>query len=861
MKDKILNMNLEEIMSDRFGRYAKFIIQERALPDARDGLKPVQRRILYSMYKDGNTSEKKYRKSAKTVGNVLGNYHPHGDSSVYDAMVRMSQDFKLNHLLIDMQGNNGSIDGDPAAAMRYTEARLSKLVNELVRDIDKDTVQFSPNYDDTTLEPTVLPARYPNLLVNGASGISAGYATDIPPHNLEEVIDATIKRIDSPNCRIETILDIVKGPDFPTGAIVQGKKGIEKALRTGSGSVIVKSRIQEEKIRGGKIQFVVTEIPYEVNKANLCKKIDEIRFDKKIEGISEVRDESDRTGLRIVIELKKDAHKDNVINYLLKNTNLQKNYSYNMVSIINRRPVLNGILPLIDTYIEHQISVISRRSNYMLHKLSKRIHIVEGLIKALSILDEVIKVIRGSKDKKDAKNNLCAKFEFTPEQAEAIVILQLYRLTNTDINLLVEEQNNLKSEIEHLKEILSSDKLLRSEVKKDLRDIKKLYQVNRRTAIEDEITDIVIDEDAMIVKEDVVLAISKHGYIKRSSMRSYNSSNGVIPPVKEGDCIIGQLNVNTKQTLLLFTNLGNYMYIPVNEIPELKWKDLGKHVSNLRSTSQGEFLVGYDVVNDFNLDRQYALFTRDGMAKRTNLSDYKVQRYSKPITAMKLKNDDEVVSIFSCNGDEDVVLVSQNGFALRYNLEEVSLIGLRTAGVKSMNLKDDNVISASLVDGNDYLVITTDNGRVLRIKLENIQPLTRAKKGSKILKDFKSNPDSINFATSVNRKDQFEINESLVSCLDIKLCQPNSTGQVLSKAGITNVCKIYQMTKVEDSKKVAKKEVVKPTASKKETVKVSSSTSKEKKEVKKELVNNQSQKDQDDNVQLELAIDDFIDEL
>jgi len=850
MQEKILNMTLEDIMSDRFGRYSKFIIQERALPDARDGLKPVQRRILYSMYKDGNTFEKAYRKSAKTVGNVLGNYHPHGDSSVYDAMVRMSQDFKLNHLLVDMQGNNGSIDGDPAAAMRYTEARLSKLVSELVRDIDKDTVVFAPNYDDTTLEPTVLPSRYPNLLVNGSSGISAGYATDIPPHNLEEVIDATIKRIDSPNCRIETILDIVKGPDFPTGGIVQGKKGISDALRTGKGKVVVKSKIEEEKLRGGRIAFVITEIPYEVNKANLCKKIDEIRFHKKIDGISEVRDESDRKGLRVVIELKKDAHKDNVINYLLKNTDLQRNYNYNMVSIINKRPVLNGILGLLDTYIEHQISVVTRKSNYMLHKLTKRVHIVEGLIKALSILDEVIATIRGSKDKKDAKLNLCEKYGFTIEQAEAIVILQLYRLTNTDVNLLVEEQNTLTEEIQRLKEILSSDKLLRNEVKSDLREIRNNYKKPRNSQIEDEVSEIVIDEDALIAKEDVAISISRHGYVKRSSMRSFKSSDGVIPPTKDDDYIIGQLLVNTKQTLLLFTSLGNYLYIPINDVPEAKWKDLGTHVSNLRSTKQGEYLVGFDVVNHFNEDKEYALFTKNGMAKRTKLSDYQVQRYSKGICCMKLKADDEVVSVFESTEDDDVLLVSKNGFHLRYGLNEVSVIGLRTAGVKSMNLKDDEVISASIINGHDFLMLTSENGRAMRIKLDTIAKLSRAKKGTKVIKDFKSNPNQINFAITVKRNAKLVIDEEHISVLDVKLCQLNSTGQVYSKTQIENVHQVFEIQEVKDAPKKPKASQASKTVAPKKVTESKSGTDQE-----------NSVNEDDENVQLKLAIDDFIDEL
>ncbi len=507
--EKFRDLPLEEVIGDRFGRYSKYIIQERALPDARDGLKPVQRRILYAMYAEGNTHEKGFRKSAKTVGNVIGNYHPHGDSSVYEAMVRMSQDWKVRNVLIQMHGNNGSNDGDPPAAMRYTEARLSAISAELLRDIEKNTVEFIPNFDDTSKEPTVLPSMFPNLLVNGSTGISAGYATDIPPHSLDEIIDGVFMRLDNPECTVEELMTVIKGPDFPTGGIIQGVEGILKAYKTGKGKIIVRGKTEIETIRGGKQQIVVTEIPFEVNKANMVKRIDELRIDRKVEGISEVRDETDRTGLRIVIELKKDADANGVLNYLFKNTDLQITYNFNMVAIHNKRPKQMGLTELLDAYIAHQREVVTRRSQFDLEKARDRQHIVEGLIKALSILDEVIATIRASKDKRDAKNNLIERFAFTEAQSEAIVSLQLYRLTNTDVTALQAEQEELANKIAELEAILASEKKLLSVIKKELKDVKKRFADGRRTKIEEEIEEIKINLEVLIASEDVIVTVTK----------------------------------------------------------------------------------------------------------------------------------------------------------------------------------------------------------------------------------------------------------------------------------------------------------------------------------------------------------------
>ena len=781
---KIIDYPLEDIMGDRFGRYAKSIIQDRAIPDVRDGLKPVQRRILYGMYKDRNTFDKPYRKSAKTVGAIIGNYHPHGESSVYDAMVRMSQWWKQNSIYVDMHGNNGSMDGDSAAAMRYTEARLSKISNELLKDIDKDTVLWTPTFDDTDVEPTVLPAKFPNLLVNGSSGISAGYATNIPTHNLGEIIDATVKRIESSNCRLDTILDIVKGPDFPTGGIVEGKSGIVDAFNTGRGRIIVKSKIEFVKEKG-KEQIIVTEIPFEVNKANLVKRIDEIRIDKKIDGILEVRDESDREGLRIAIDLKKDASKDLILNYLLKNSELQISYNYNMVAIVNRRPMTLGILPILDAYIAHQKEVIIKRTNYDLAHFIERMHIVEGLIKALGILDEVIALIRKSKDKADAKKNLCEKYQFTEIQAEAIVVLQLYRLTNTDVDALKEEHKNLAMIIAGLKAILSDEEKLKDVMKDELRKIKKEYATPRCTEIKDEITDIKIDAIEMISKEDVIVVVTNEGYIKRVSSRSYNKDEDTL--VKEGDYLTGLYKMNTLDTILIFTDLGNYLYIPVHEIPELKWKELGKHVSNIIKIGIDEKVVESIPIYNFDEERYITIFTKDGMVKRTKISEFKVARYSKPITAMKLKDKDRVIAVESSKGKE-VFISTSNGYGLRYQISEVSPVGLRASGVKAISLKSDYVVSAHVFDNEEFLTVITDKGTGKRIRLTEFEPMTRARKGILMVRDVKTNPYKIlgTFITSVRNVIILKIGNDFkeVKMSELSIVDRHSTGTVLNKGKI-----------------------------------------------------------------------------
>ncbi|WP_137789393.1 DNA topoisomerase IV subunit A [Bacillus sp. E(2018)] len=745
--EKFRELPLEDVIGDRFGRYSKYIIQERALPDARDGLKPVQRRILYAMFAEGNTNEKPYRKSAKTVGNVIGNYHPHGDSSVYEAMVRMSQDWKVRNVLIQMHGNNGSIDGDPAAAMRYTEARLSAIASELLRDIDKETVEFAPNFDDTTEEPVVLPSRYPNLLVNGSTGISAGYATDIPPHHLGEVIDAVTMQIDNPDVSLEELMTVIKGPDFPTGGIVQGLDGIKKAFETGKGRFIIRAKTEIESLKGGRQQIVITEVPFEVNKANLVKRMDELRLDKKVDGIAEIRDETDRTGLRIVIELRKDGNAEGILNYFFKNTDLQVSYNYNMVAIHNKTPKLMGLKAILHSYIQHQKEVVTRRTRYDLRKAEERSHIVEGLIKAISILDEVIETIRASKDKRNAKDNIIQKFQFTELQAEAIVTLQLYRLTNTDITTLQSEAEELAKKITYLRSLLDSEKKLFNVIKKEMAEVQKKYADPRRTIIEAEIEEIKIDMEVMIPSEDVMVTVTEDGYVKRSSVRSYSASNGEPPGMKDTDSLLMASQLNTTETLLMFTNKGNYVYLPVYEMPEIRWKDMGQHLASLVGLDKDEKLIKAYPIKEFAENQYLIFFTKQGMAKKTELKSYKATRYNRPLMAVKLKADDEVVDVSLTNGEQDVFITTHFGLGLWFAEEEISIVGQRASGVKGINLKaGDHVVSGFALPEDPekaQVVIATQRGALKKMKISEFERTSRAKRGLVMVRELKSNPHRI----------------------------------------------------------------------------------------------------------------------
>ena len=692
--DKFIDQNIiksefTEIVGERFARYSKYIIQDRALPDVRDGLKPVQRRILYAMYELGMFQNKPYKKSARIAGEVMGKYHPHGDSSIYEAMVRMSQDFKMLVPLIDMHGNNGSIDGDSPAAMRYTEARLSKASEYLLEDLDKRTVLFVPNFDDEETEPVVLPAKFPNLLVNGAMGIAAGYATKIPPHNLSEVINATIAFLKNPNLTNKEVLKYIKGPDFPTGGIVQGLDGIKEAIETGAGRVIIRSKVIKEEISRTQDRLVITEIPYEVNKADLVRQIDMLRVDKTLEDILEVRDESDQEGLRVAIDLKKGADYNVVLAYLYKNTNLQISYNYNMVAIVNNRPEQIGVIPILKAYIEHQKEVVTNRSNFLLERAKKREHVVLGLIKMVSILDQVIKTIRNSNNKANAKENIMNNFSFSEIQAEAIVTLQLYRLSNTDVFELEKESESLKAQIAELERILTNEKALNEVIESELKDTQKQLGTPRKTEIEAEIENIKIDERELISDENVQVGITKEGYVVRSNLRSYSSTK--TPGLKQGDQFIFEEEVSTLDTLLIFTNLGNYIFLPVFKLEEQRWGDLGIYINNIVPIQRDETLVKVFKITDFDTTQQLLIATKNGMMKLAKLSDFLVQRYSRPIRAMKLNKGDEVVAV-DIDVLSNIYTVTKGGYALRFKTIELPQYGLQAAGVKSMLLQTNDEV-------------------------------------------------------------------------------------------------------------------------------------------------------------------------
>ncbi len=739
LAEKFEELRLEEVIGDRFGRYSKYIIQERAIPDIRDGLKPVQRRILYGMNALKVNSHAPYKKSARIVGEVMGKYHPHGDSSIYDAMVRMSQSWKMGVTLIDMHGNNGSIDGDGPAAMRYTETRMSKNAEYLLQDIDKNTVPFIPNFDEEEIEPTVLPAKFPNLLVNGAMGISSGYATYIPTHNINEVVSATIARIDNPNMTVDDLLEIMPGPDFPTGGIVQGKEGIREAFLTGSGSVVVRSKYEIEQISQDQQRIVITEIPYDTFKSKTVEKMEQLRMDGKVPDVLEVRDESGRDGLRISIDLKKGANADAIINYYFKNTDLQINCNYNMVSICNRRPMRLGVLPILDAYIEHQKDVITNRTNHELSKATKRLHIVEGLIKMVDVVDQVIAIIRKSNNKADSINNLVNAFAFTNEQAEAIVMMRLYSLSNQDVTALKDEDAELNKNIAIYNKILSSERELLKVIKKELSEMNKVLVCPRRTVIEEHVTSLKIDETDLISKEQTVVSISREGYLKRANLKAFNAakSNGV----KDNDSILFLGEVSTLDTLLIFTNLGNFIYLPVFKIPEAKFKDVGTFISTLVATQPKEKFVSVFVINNFIDSKTFLLATKKGTMKQTLLSEFNVNRYTKPVKAMKISSDDELVSVDLIKDPLEIMVFTKNAEALRFRASDISLYGTNAGGVKSINLKpNDEVVSVIYCNKNDDFLLLTNRNTIKRMKVTDIVLTKRSRAGSPVIKRIKSNP-------------------------------------------------------------------------------------------------------------------------
>lgn len=746
-------MPLEQVMGERFGRYSKYIIQERALPDIRDGLKPVQRRILYAMYQDGNTYDKPFKKAAKAVGNIMGNFHPHGDSSIYGALVHLSQDWKMREPLVEMHGNNGSMDGDGPAAMRYTESRLSKISNMLLQDIDKDTVNMVLNFDDTEYEPTVLPARFPNLLVNGSTGISAGYATEIPPHNLGEVIDATIYLLKHPNATLEDLMKYVKGPDFPTGAIIMGTKGIKEAYKTGRGRIQVRAKTSIQDIRGHRQEIVATEIPFDVNKSLLVKKIDEIRLNKEIDGIAEVRDETDRHGLSIVIELKKDADAQNILNYLFKNTDLQVSYNFNMVAIDHMTPVQVGLKHILISYLEHEVDVVTKRTKFDLNKAEARLEIIQGLIHAMDILDQVIKTIRASKNKADAKKNLIAKYKFTEKQAEAIVSLQLYRLTNTDVNELIAEQDRLNKLAEKYRKLLSDRKTLEKEIIKELSAVKKEFSNPRRTQISQESAKVEIDEKALVTDEQVRVLISRDGYLKRSSIRSYQSTDDADNGLPDGDKVVYENTISTLSNLYLFTNRGNVIYRPVHELVEAKWKETGQHLSQEIGLDNDEKIIRVFVLDKLSANINFLLATNDGYIKQLELANLQPTRTykSRAMTAIKLKNKDSLlvgVDAVKPDAKKEITLFTHRAYAIRYDISEIPTSGSKAVGVKSANLKEDDYIVNYVLVDNKYVDLMhvgliTQRGAFKQFKLKLVNKVSRAKRGVLVLRELKIKPHRI----------------------------------------------------------------------------------------------------------------------
>lgn len=752
-KERIREMPLEQVMGERFGRYSKYIIQERALPDIRDGLKPVQRRILYAMYQDGNTYDKPFKKAAKAVGNIMGNFHPHGDSSIYGALVHLSQDWKMREPLVEMHGNNGSMDGDGPAAMRYTESRLSKISNMLLQDIDKDTVNMVLNFDDTEYEPTVLPARFPNLLVNGSTGISAGYATEIPPHNLGEVIDATIYLLKHPNATLEDLMKYVKGPDFPTGAIIMGTKGIKEAYKTGRGRIQVRAKTSIQDIRGHRQEIVATEIPFDVNKSLLVKKIDEIRLNKEIDGIAEVRDETDRHGLSIVIELKKDTDAQNILNYLFKNTDLQVSYNFNMVAIDHMTPVQVGLKHILISYLEHEVDVVTKRTKFDLNKAEARLEIIQGLIHAMDILDQVIKTIRASKNKADAKKNLIAKYKFTEKQAEAIVSLQLYRLTNTDVNELIAEQDKLNKLAEKYRKLLSDRKTLEKEIIKELSAVKKEFRNPRRTQISQESAKVEIDEKALVTDEQVRVLISRDGYLKRSSIRSYQSTDDADNGLPDGDKVVYENTISTLSNLYLFTNRGNVIYRPVHELVEAKWKETGQHLSQEIGLDNDEKIIRVFVLDKLSANINFLLATNDGYIKQLELANLQPTRTykSRAMTAIKLKNKDSLlvgVDAVKPDAKKEITLFTHRAYAIRYDISEIPTSGSKAVGVKSANLKEDDYIVNYVLVDNKYVDLMhvgliTQRGAFKQFKLKLVNKVSRAKRGVLVLRELKTKPHRI----------------------------------------------------------------------------------------------------------------------
>lgn len=736
-EQKIIPVNIESEMKKSFIDYAMSVIIDRALPDVRDGLKPVHRRILYAMYNLGFTPDKSYRKCATTVGEVLGKYHPHGDAAVYDSMVRMAQDFSLRYMLVDGHGNFGSIDGDPPAAMRYTESKLSKISMEMLRDINKDTVDFKPNFDDHEVEPTVLPSRFPNLLVNGSSGIAVGMATNIPPHNLGEIIDGINKVIDNPDITIEELGKIIKGPDFPTGAVIVGKRGIKEAFKTGRGRIIIRAVTNIEQINPNKQRIVVTELPYQVNKSRLIEKIADLVKDKRIDSISDLRDESDRNGMRIVIELKKDANANVVLNQLYKNTQLQDSFSVNMLALVQTQdkkfvPRVLNIRQAIDHYIDHQKDVIVRRTKFDLNKAEARAHILEGLKIALNNLDEVINTIRSSRNEALAKERLMEKFSFTERQAQAIVDMRLGRLTALEREKIENEYNELMEKIKYFKDVLANEYMVLNIIKEELNEIKNKYGDERRTEIINDESDIDIED--LIEEEESVITLTHFGYIKRIPADTYKSQRrggkGIIGlSTREEDFVENLFVTSTHNFILFFTNKGKVYRLKAYEIPESGRQARGTAIVNLLELDQDERVQTVIPVAEYREDLYLVLATKNGIVKKSRLMEY-INIRKGGLAAVTLRENDELIDVRLTDGKKDIILVTKNGMAIRFNEADARPLGRVSQGVRGIKLsEDDEVIGMGAFLENTSLLVVTENGFGKRTKLSEYKVQARGGKG------------------------------------------------------------------------------------------------------------------------------------
>jgi len=746
---------LEDVMDSRYATYAKYVIQDRAIPDVRDGLKPVQRRIIFSMYKSGNTFNKPTKKCAHTVGAVMGTFHPHGDTSIYEALARMSQDWKVRYPLIDFQGNNGSIDGDQPAAYRYTESRLSELSNELVRDIEKKTVDMQLNFDDTEFEPVVLPSRFPNLLCNGTEGIAVALATEIPPHNLGEVIEAIIYRIGHKTATVEDLLQFVKGPDFPGGGVIYESEGLRNIYLNGRGKIEIGSKAEIVQNKDNQ-QIIITEIPYKVVKKDLVYEIDKIIHAKSVSGLIEVRDESDYKGIRIAIDCKKDAKTELLLQYLKNKTPLVTSYSANMVAIVNGRPKTLTLLDFIDSYIEHQVDVITRQSKYDLEKYSDRLHIVEGLIKASLYINEVVDIIRKSKDKADSKVNLMKHYGFSNEQAEAIVTMPLYKLSHTDEEILEKERKQLIADIETLNGILSDPNKLNRVLVKDLKQIASKYGDERRTQIVEKLEDKPVDKRQLIAEEDTIVVVSRDGYAKRCSLKSYKGSgDDAMPGLKSGDVLVAIGQALTTDYLICFTNIGNYACIPIHKLTENRFKDEGIHLNNFVSFAPGEKIIKAIAVHQIRSDIYLAFLTRFGQIKRMSLSSLETLKRSRPAKCMKLLGGDEVVGIQVLTGNSDLLVLTNNGMATLFNENELTILGSKAGGVKSVSGLGKNQAAAliSLDEGERAkIAVLTDKGHQRIIDINKLTRTARLGKVQEVCPSFKGDPHKVIAAVKIPKE-------------------------------------------------------------------------------------------------------------